>query len=70
MAFAVLTDAGNKKESQTFNYSYFRTTLDYRCSVCEVSDYEEKELTESKRHDSKVVLAMKYMHETIRLILL
>ena len=64
VAFAILTDAGGKGKSSTFNYSYFGTTLDYTYNIRKVSDYDERELTASHRLFSKIVLATKYMHET------
>ena len=64
VAFAVLTDASDKKKVSGFNYSYFGTTLDYAYNVRKVSDYDKEELTESKRLFSKIILATKYMHET------
>ena len=45
VAFAVLTDAGDKVKSSTFNYSYFGTTLDYKYNIRKVSDYDERELS-------------------------
>lgn len=64
VAFAVLTGPSTSKESLGFTYSYFGTTLDYAYNVRKVMDYDDKELTQSNRLFSKVVLATKYMHKT------
>ena len=64
VAFSVMTGPSTSKESLGFTYSYFGTTLDYAYNVRKVMDYDDKELMQSNRLFSKVVLATKYMHET------
>lgn len=64
VAFAVMTGPGKSNKPMAFNYSYFGTTLDYAYNVHKVSDYSEKELGQSNRLFSKVVLATKYLHQT------
>ena len=64
VAFAVMTGSSTSEDSLEFTYSYFGTTLDYAYNVRKVMDYDDKELMQSNRLFSKVVLATKYMHET------
>jgi len=64
VAFAVLTGPTVSIKMTGFNYSYFGTMLNYTYNTCKVIDYDDKELTQSNRLFSKVVLAAKYLHET------
>lgn len=56
VAFAVMTGPSTGAKSQGFTYSYFGTTLDYAYNVRKVMDYDDKELMQSNRLFSKVVL--------------
>ncbi|MBO0588617.1 Rpn family recombination-promoting nuclease/putative transposase [Sporosarcina sp. E16_8] len=64
VALAIMTSPHQSEFSTQFRYSYFGTKLDYAYTNYKVADYDYKELEQSDKLFSKVVLATKYMNET------
>ena len=64
VALAIMTSPHQSEFPIQFRYSYFGTKLHYAYTNYKVSDYDYKELEQSDKLFSKVVLATKYMNET------
>ncbi len=64
VALAVITSPTQTKKPQHFHYSYFGTTLHYKYTNRKIFDYDERELEQSNKLFSKIVLATQYMHKT------
>lgn len=64
VALAVITSPTQTKNPQHFHYSYFGTTLHYKSTNRKIFDYDERELEQSNKLFSKIVLATQYMHKT------
>lgn len=63
VALAVITSPTEIKP-QSFYYNYFGTKLHYEYTNRRIFDYDERELEQSNKLFSKIVLATQYMHKT------
>ncbi|MEK5040697.1 Rpn family recombination-promoting nuclease/putative transposase [Sporosarcina sp. FSL K6-3457] len=64
VALAIMTSPHKSEYSTEFHYNYFGTKLNYAYNIYKTIDHSYEELEQSDKLFSKMVLAIKYMHDT------